>query len=228
MMKDLPRLVIGTVTLFMTFSPFPSFAQVIEPIVQLAVFDDNGKRLGPVVGILGAPPTPGFAFTGGIWFSMKVNDTTVILAQEDQSNLLSGAWKDDIRFESSNCTGTPVFETFDVLRSTLMPSNPVVGGPAPGQAGGGGDNIVYIPDPNGTPRITTISSRPGDGAKNETCRTVIEPDTEVVNAIQLIDIDAVFTRPLHVQEDVAPKKGQGPKKYPPSPNPPRRSCSAQS
>ena len=41
-MKDLIHLVIGTVGLFMIFSPFPSFAQVIQPIDHLSVFDANG------------------------------------------------------------------------------------------------------------------------------------------------------------------------------------------
>lgn len=50
-MKDLTHLVIGTVALFMIFSPFPSFAQVIQPIDRLAVFDANGTKVGPVVGL---------------------------------------------------------------------------------------------------------------------------------------------------------------------------------
>ena len=35
-------------------APLPTFAQVIQPINGLAVFDDNGERLGPVVGIFSA------------------------------------------------------------------------------------------------------------------------------------------------------------------------------
>ena len=73
--------------------------------------------------------------------------------------------------------------------------------------------MTIPPDPNDTATFVTTLARTDAGAKNEGCSDLPGPPTvEVVNAIQLIDIDAAFTRPLHVQEDVAPKKGQGPKK----------------
>jgi hypothetical protein len=171
---------------------------------RLAVFDDTGKRLGPVVGIFSEElPTLGRPFNGGVWFSMTVNGTTVLLAV-DENSAIYGTGQDELSFASIDCTGTPLFRT-DFLESNFLPStNAVVGGPNPGQAGGGGDNIVYVPAPNGTAIFVTTLARTDAGAKNEGCTLSGPPTVEVVNAIQLIDIDVEFTRPLHVQADVAP------------------------
>ena len=50
-----------------------------------------------------------------------------------------------------------------------------------------------------------MSFLPIRGLKSELCNDLGAPPTiEVIKAIPLIDIDAAFTRPFHVQEDVAP------------------------
>ena len=211
-MDTIIKWVLGTFVWVIISAPHPSVAQVIQPIDGLAVFDDNGARLGPVVGIWSQEtPPPQNGFTGGVWFSMKVDDTTVLLLV-DQNSALYGTGLDELYFESSDCTGTLLFRT-SFLNSNLLPSSAVVGGPNPGQAGSGGDNVVYVPDPNASATFVTTLSRTDGSAKSELCDGLGAPPTiEVIDAIPLIDIDASFTRPLHVQSDVAPKKGQGPKK----------------
>ncbi len=212
-MKTCIKWLMGLSVFCVLLVPSIGAAQTVEPSTGLAVFDVEGDRVGPVVGILGGPPSPGTRFTGGVWFSMKVGDTTGLLSLAENTDVLLGTQFDGLRFESSICTGQPVFDTTQINDSDLMRFvDAVVGGPAPGQAGGGGDNIVYVADPNGIPRVTILGSRPNGGAKSEACTLLAQPDIEVVDAIQLIDLDVVFTRPLHVAEDVAPKKGQGPKK----------------
>ena len=135
MMKTWSKLILGTIALFLSLAPIQSFAQVIEPITGLAVFDANGTRVGPVVGVDWSSPTPpGSGFNGGIWFSMKADETTLLFFVDRNSEL----WvfgTDELYFESSNCTGAPLFRT-SFLNLDLLPSSPLVGGPAPGQAGG--------------------------------------------------------------------------------------------
>ena len=194
--------------------PSVGAAQTVEPSTGLAVFDVEGERLGSVVGVW-SPSAPGSVLgglpNGGVWFSMKVNDTTVLLGV-DQNSELYGTEVDELYFESVDCTSTPLFRN-SFLNSLFLQSGTVVGGPNPGQTGGGGDNIVYVPDPNDTPTFVTTLARTDGGLKSELCDDLGAPPTiEVINSLALIDIDAVFTRPLHVGEDVAPKKGQGPKK----------------
>ncbi len=94
---------------------------------RLAVFDDNGLRLGPVVGIFTEePPIVDRPFNGGVWFSMTVNGTTVLLAV-DENSAIYGTGQDELSFASIDCTGTPLFRT-DFLESNFLPStNAVVG-----------------------------------------------------------------------------------------------------
>ncbi len=159
--------------------------------------------MGPVVGILGSPPGGGTAFMGGIWFTLKVSETTGLLALDHESTVV-GTQFDGLQFESTNCTGQPVFATTQIEDADLMRTiQAVVGSLAPGQPGGG-DTIVYIADPNGTPRITDLGSHPSDGATSAICTVGGALGVEVLDAIQLIDLDTAFTRPFHVQEDVAP------------------------
>ena len=213
-MKKLTQLVLGTMALFITVYPFPSSAQVIEPITGLAVFDANGTRVGPVVGVW-SPQIPGSSpgssstglQNGGVWFSMQVDDITVLLAV-DQNSMLYGTGVDEMFFESAICSGTPLFRT-SFLNSILASDN-LIRGPVPGQVGGAGNNIIFVPDPNALPQTVTILAVVS-GVEPENCNA-INTSFETISSIPLIDIDAVFTRPFQVQPDVAPKKGGGPKK----------------
>ena len=54
----------------LTILCLPSFG-----LAELAVFDDNGKRVGPVTGILGETLS---LPSSGVWFSLTVNDETVL------------------------------------------------------------------------------------------------------------------------------------------------------
>ena len=79
-----------------------------------------------------------FFNNGGVWFTLKVGDTTVLLAQFENEDKLFGTQFSTLWFESSNCTGQPVFDTTKIKDADLMRIiNAVVGGPFPGQAGGG-------------------------------------------------------------------------------------------
>ena len=210
MMKTWSKFILGTIALFLTIAPIQSFAQVIEPITGLAVFDANGTRVGPVVGVW-SPQIPGSSSTGlqngGVWFSMQVDDITVLLAV-DQNSMLYGTGVDEMYFESAICSGTPLFRT-SFLNSILASDN-LIRGPVPGQVGGAGDNIIFVPDPNALPQTVTILAVVS-GVEPENCNG-INTSFETISSIPLIDIDAVFTRPFQVQPDVEPKKGGGPKK----------------
>jgi len=209
-MKSCNNWLIGLSVFCVLLVPSIGASQTVEPSTGLAVFDVEGDRVGPVVGILDTGGPLDFRVGGGVWFTLKVGATTVLLAQLNTGPLL-GTQVDIIVFESGNCMSQPLFDTSDINKADMMRMvQAVVGGPDPGQVGGGGDNIVYVADPS-TRRRVDVGSTASDGAKNETC-TPGGSDIEVVDAIQLIDLDVAFTRPFHVAEDVAPKKGQGPKK----------------
>ena len=75
-----------------------------------------------------------------------------------QNDTLYGSGVNEFVFEAIDCTSPPLFRN-SFLNSNLLPSDTVVGGPNPAQAGGGGNNIVYIPDPNDTPRLITTLAR---------------------------------------------------------------------
>jgi len=126
-----------------------------------------------------------------------------LFRQAEANREIVGVGFDRIFFESGNCTGQPLFD-LTALNSAgaVRMVQAVIGGPAPGQVGGGGDNIVWVPDPTGTPRRVDIDSSANAGTVNETC-TPGGSDIEVIDAIQLIDLDAAFTSPFHVQKDVA-------------------------
>ena len=75
---------------------------------------------------------------------MKVGDTTVLLSLAENTDVLFGTQFDGLRFESSNCTGQPVFDTTQINDSELMRFvDAVVGGPEPGQAGRGGARVGH-------------------------------------------------------------------------------------
>ncbi len=82
--------------------------------------------------------------------------------------------------------------------------------------GGGGDGIIYQPDLNageinGGAAVTQNSK--ADFASSEVCNGPINVlENHLIPLQALFNIDDHFTRPFHVGEDTAPKKGQGPKK----------------
>ena len=208
-MNTCTKWLIGLSVFCVLLVPSIGATQTVEQSTGLAVFDEDGVRVGPVVGILDTGGVISFATHGGVWFTLKVGDTTVLLAQHENEAVslgLRGTQFDGLVFESSNCTGQPVFDTSDINKQDLMRMvQAVVGGPAPGQPGGGGDNIVYVADPNGTPRFSGIGSTPSAGARSETCTGGPQGSPlDLIDAIQLIDLDVAFTRPFHVEEDVAP------------------------
>ncbi len=134
-MKSCIKWLIGLSVFCVLLVPSIGATQTVEPNTGLAVFDAAGVRVGPVVGILDNGGVISFQTHGGVWFTLKVGDTTVLLAQHenDSFNLgLLGTQKDGMNFESSNCTGQPVFDTSDINKSDLMRMvQAVVGGLEP-------------------------------------------------------------------------------------------------
>lgn len=142
-MKDLTHLVIGTVALFMTFSPFPSFAQVIQPIDRLAVFDANGTKVGPVVGLH-------FDLTEPIqWVLVPLVIDDFLGSVKIRNQQFYGIA--NVFFSSTDCTGQPLMLTQQEAGGEPFEETfAVIGG------GDGTGNTVWRPDPSGVPSIWEI------------------------------------------------------------------------
>ena len=183
---------IGTIVLWMSVIPSLGSAQQIQQIDGLAVFDANGKRVGPVMSIENR---------GNVRFSFEANNQLVTLEVAINGTTLFSLTNDTFSFESTDCSGPPLLRNQESLgQKVLWPSGRfVLGGPNPGQPGGGGDNILYWPDPNATElngggivQIRSVSS------PTELCTPTFgdSPHWKPIQAF--LDIDTVFTRPFHV------------------------------
>ncbi len=124
-----------------------------------------------------------------------------------RKNVFEGVFR--ALWESSDCTGNPVIDAEDVLGIALEPQlfSPVTIAPAitPGKPLG----KVYVADPNDTPhevRIRAFSALPSG------CNPNKDDDMVVVNTIEILDLDALFTPRFHATVVSETRKGGGPKK----------------
>ena len=192
-------------------------SQTVEQITGLAVFDANGKRVGPVVGTEGTPirQTQNFPQDRDVWFTFETNNILVMLLVEPKGTDLFGMRFNKVFFASSDCSGDPLVQNpSSNTNPSLWPSFFAAGGPNPGQPGGGGDHIIYRADPNadelnGGGQFTAASWA---NVTSPVCNTSSFTSSHMIPLQAVLDIDTVFARPFHVGADVPPKKGQGPKK----------------
>ncbi len=171
----------------------PSLA--MAEISGLAVFDDNGKRVGPVIGTKDSGST-----APNVWFSFETNEELVTLLVDLSGDGLTGMGPKHFFFESTDCSGPPLIHPNG---PGLWPDFLIVGGPNPGQLGGGGDNIIYGQDPNDiarpniTPRSQTLTTA-------EDCDPPPSGTSDAIKVKAILDIDTVFTRPFHIESDDVP------------------------
>ena len=131
-MKSCNNWLIGLSVFCVLLVPSIGASQTVEQVTGLAVFDVEGDRVGPVLGMEGS----GSGAPLGAWFSLKVNDILVTLATlelENNGRFLIGMLPDNVFFESSDCMGTPLTKN---PSPGMWPVRVTVGGPNPGQAGG--------------------------------------------------------------------------------------------
>lgn len=158
----------------------PAYAQILTTNESPVIVDADQKVLGPVLGPVG------YATSSLFYMDQFVVPVTV------RKSEISGdfrAW-----FESSNCSGNPVIDAEEV---TGIPFDAQMVTPAtvfiPNQ-----NNLgkVYVADPNNAPHTVTVqsvASDPNGCIENENFQAV------VVSTIQMIDLDALFTPPFHVE-----------------------------
>jgi len=75
-----------------------------------------------------------------------------------------------------------------------------------------GQNIlgkVYVANPNDNPHNVTVQSFAGNPTG---CNPNVNDVRVVVDTMEILDLDALFTPPLHVEIMGESKKGKGPKK----------------
>jgi len=89
----------------LTILCLPSFG-----LAELAVFDDNGKRVGPVVGFSGGNSDGPIEHPQDVWVSFEIEEVLVTLlfnrTNSRSFNLgLLGMERDQFFFESTDCFG---------------------------------------------------------------------------------------------------------------------------
>jgi len=168
-----------------------------NPQDDLAVFDDNGKRVGPVVGLESDSGTVGNNSIEWVLVPLMIDDLTVIGRIKNQQFLGNS----NVFFSSTDCTGQPLMLTQQ--ESSVGPFEEtfaIVG------EGNGSGNIVWRPDPSAVPFAAGTSVQSTIRKTNKECTTapgfLPSPGTMIVNAIQVIDLDNIFTAPFKLQQDL--------------------------
>ena len=211
-MDTIIKWVLGTFVWVIISAPHPSFAQVIQPIERLAVFDTNGTRVGPVVTLNltgGAKRTDSIQF---VFVPLVIDDFVYIVridGLQPSFNLQGNFWGNaSVFFSSVDCTGQHLMLTQAEASERVELSFAVIGD------GSGSGNMIWRPDPSAVPFPAGTSVQSVNSKNSKECLSgpFPSPGTMIVNAIQVINLDSVFTPPFTLLPDVAPKKGQGPKK----------------
>jgi hypothetical protein len=150
-----------------------TFGQEPNPVGSLLVIDAMGKRVGTTTSIYGLPePAPYVIFElDGRFFPLKVAQDRFF------------GHKFNLYYQSSDCTGIPYFDFFE-LRSSPLP-NTSVHGP---------NWTLWTPDPEATPETILVGST--IDSTNE-CSSRSGEDY-AIRAIPLIALAEHFTAPFHV------------------------------
>jgi hypothetical protein len=157
-------------------------AQTLETAGRLTVVDANGKTLGTAAAInaIGDQrPTVTIAFSlSGRFFALEVAKDSFFGA-------------DDLWFESTDCSGTPFFETFEISDRGGAPLNLSRAGVAPP------GSTVYLPNLEATPR--TIAARSSLGHRGTCVSFDFTNDVgPVVPTEPHLDLNSLFTPPFRV------------------------------
>lgn len=189
-MKSTKKSVLVTIACLVFSAPLPSFAQVLPPIDRLAVFDGNETRVGPVVGLEGG-------FIGPIaWILVPLVVDNFFGIAGMRNNQFYGV--SDVFFSSTDCTGQPLMLTQQEAGISFEETFAVVGD------GTGTGNVIWKPDPNSTPfqAGTIVKSVIQKGNKECASGPLASGSTDIVNAIQVINLDNIFTPPFKLQPEV--------------------------
>jgi FlxA-like protein len=148
-----------------------------------AVYDANGKQVGPIVSILTSGGPVVVAFRVGEHVMPLFVKRVGIGADETGT-------QNNLYFETTNCTGTP----FALAQSSTILPRAIVAEPG---------STVYFVDPFGPSHlITQRSFLPGAGVGGQPgpCSAEAGPTVmTVVPVLPLLDLDTMFTPPFSVR-----------------------------
>ena len=166
------QLLIGVV-LLLFFSAFPAYPQApLRSVQGLAVYDDNGKRVGSVVGFGGGPrvgalPPVVVLTSNGLLFTLSVLRNRFVGTD--------GA----LFFQSTDCSGTPFFETaFEPATPHSFVRN----------------HVAYTQTVSTPLRINANSAYYGLAV--EGCFNISSSDMDGIPATPVIDLNAHFKPPF--------------------------------
>jgi len=161
-------------------------AQGLNPGDSLVVLDRNQNLVGKVV--------DGLSQTTAI---MVFEQNPFLYKLELRNNDFNSDFRGQTYFESDDCSGSPVLDSFEPFNVPfaemfLSPST-VVSDIVVNQDNLG---IVYVADPNDQPHMVLVESFLGNPTG---CNPNISEQKLVVNTIQVLDLDALFTAPFHFE-----------------------------
>jgi flavin reductase (DIM6/NTAB) family NADH-FMN oxidoreductase RutF len=178
-------------------------AQVLTPTATVVVVDANQTVVGPALG--------GFGGGGASAFIAFQVDPYVVAISVTNTRLLATTFSPG--WESNDCTGPPVMNVNEAggIETQMFTPVMIVSHLNPGQ-----DILgrVRVADPfsiqkSVTIRSTIINSNPAGCINLEASQDSFQ--ATVVDTIEIMDLDALFTPPFHVEvvDPVAPGKGMG-------------------
>ena len=180
-------------------------AQVLNTTDTVVVVDATQTVVGPTLG--------GFSGGGGnSIIAFQVNSFVVAMVAS-KNRLIASTFTP--LWESNDCMGLPVMDVNQSGGISNLTFSPVM---VVAQLNPGQDFLgkVRVADPNALPQLVTIRSQL-DSVNNPTGCLDLDISNDsfqamVVDTLEIMDLDALFTPPFHVEVMGPPKKGQGPKK----------------
>ena len=173
-------------------------AQVLSPGDSLVLVDANETIVGKIFGFLGRR-------ADHVHVAFNVDPFVVTLvARKDRLE-----WAFTALWETANCTGNPVIDANADLDTPLANQIFSAATSTPGIISGKPLGKVYVADPNDTPHKVTIGSKGGNPSG---CGGFGDTELLVVNTIEILDLDSLFTPPFHATVVSETRKGGGPKK----------------
>lgn len=179
-------------------------AQVLNPTDTVVVVDANQTVVGPAFG--------GFSGGGGNAIIAFQVDPFVVAITIRPDRLLATTFTPG--WESNNCTGAPLMNVNESSGFASLTFSPVM---VVAQLNPGQDFLgkVRVANPNAIPQPVTIHSTVNNNIPSGCINLDTSQDSfqaMVVDTIEIIDLDALFTPPFHVEVMGQPRKGKGPKK----------------